>query len=204
MKNQIIVIGGGRNYRDREQFLQNYINFDIDATWNTKSWKEWLKWSLEEKYDFIEFARPVKDNADYEIWKIIFEKYLVKLSSQNPILITHSLGTIFILKYLVENGLKTKIKQLHLVSPIVSNHFQPVNDVENTGTFTFDISKIKDIKNICEEIHIWHSTDDTTCLYKNAEYIKEQILESVLHTFSDRGHFSQSTFPNCMIIYGFK
>ncbi len=195
MKEQIMIIGGGRTYKDRGQLLQNFINFDIDATWNTKSWKDWLMWSLEEKYEFIQFGRPLKDNADYEIWKIVFEKYLVKITSNNLIIITHSLGTIFILKYLVENGFKTKIKQLHLVSPIVSNDFQPVDDVENTGTFTFDISLISKIKNICEEIHIWHSTDDAMCTYKNAEYIKQEIPLATLHTFSDRGHFSQSTFP---------
>jgi hypothetical protein len=36
--------------------------------------------------------------------------------------------------------------------------------------------------------------DDEVCLYKNAEFIKKEIPESFLHTFSDKGHFSQSTF----------
>ena len=138
--------------------------------------------------------RPLVDNADYVVWKIMFEKYFVKLNSENLTIVSHSLGTIFILKYLVENGFKTNIKQLHLVSPIVSNDFQPVDDVENTGTFTFDISKISEVKKYVDDLHIWHSTDDTMCIYKNAEYIKQEIPDSTLHTFSDRGHFLQSTF----------
>lgn len=194
MKDQIIIIGGGRTYRDKEQMMQNFITFDVDMEYKTRSWKDWLSWSLEDKYEFITMKRPLVDNADYVVWKIMFEKYFVKLNSENLTIVSHSLGTIFILKYLVENGFKTNIKQLHLVSPIVSNDFQPVDDVENTGTFTFDISKISEVKKYVDDLHIWHSTDDTMCIYKNAEYIKQEIPESTLHTFSDRGHFLQSTF----------
>ena len=194
MKDQIIIIGGGRTYRDKEQMMQNFIKFDVDMEYKTRSWKDWLSWSLEDKYEFITMKRPLVDNADYVVWKIMFEKYFVKLNSENLTIVSHSLGTIFILKYLVENGFKTNIKQLHLVSPIVSNDFQPVDDVENTGTFTFDISKISEVKKYVDDLHIWHSTDDTMCIYKNAEYIKQEIPDSTLHTFSDRGHFLQSTF----------
>ncbi len=194
MKEQLILIGGGRTYRDREQMMQNFINFDIDMEYRTKSWKDWLSWSLEDKYEFITMKRPLVDNADFSVWKIMFEKYFVKLNTENLTIVSHSLGTIFILKYLVENGFNKKIKQLHLVSPIVSNDFQPVDDIEDTATFTFDISKISEIKKYVDDLHIWHSTDDTMCIYKNAEYIKQEIPESTLHTFSDRGHFLQSTF----------
>jgi predicted alpha/beta hydrolase family esterase len=194
MKNQIMIIGGGRTYKDREQMMQNFMKFDVDMEYKARSWKDWLSWSLEGKYEFITMKRPLVDNADYAVWKIMFEKYLVKLNSENLTFISHSLGTIFILKYLVENGFSKKIKQLHLVSPIVSNDFQPVDDEENTGTFTFDILKISEVKKYVDDLHIWHSTDDTMCTYKNAEYIKQEIPESTLHTFSDRGHFLQSTF----------
>jgi predicted alpha/beta hydrolase family esterase len=90
---------------------------------------------------------------------------------------------------------KTKIKQLHLVSPIVSNDFQPADDPENTGTFTFDYKNISQLEKYCEEIYIWHSKDDEMCSYKNAQYIKEIIPAVKLNVFEDRGHFLQSTFP---------
>lgn len=167
MKNQIMIIGGGRTYKDREQMMQNFMKFDVDMEYKARSWKDWLSWSLEGKYEFITMKRPLVDNADYAVWKIMFEKYLVKLNSENLTFISHSLGTIFILKYLVENGFSKKIKQLHLVSPIVSNDFQPVDDEENTGTFTFDILKISEVKKYVDDLHIWHSTDDTMCTYKN-------------------------------------
>lgn len=194
MKDQILMIGGGMTFENKQKSLDYYKNFDIFEQWKTKSWKDWLAWSLEDKYDFLDFKKIARENADYDIWKIVFEKYFIKFNSEKLIIISHSLGTIFILKYLVENGFVKKIKQLHLVSPIVSNDFQPANDPENTGTFTFDISKLSEIKEYCDEIHIWHSTDDAVCLFKNAEHIKQEISESQLHIFHDKEHFNQSTF----------
>ncbi len=70
----------------------------------------------------------------------------------------------------------------------------PADDVEDCGTFTFDISKVSEIKKYCENIHIWHSTDDTMCRYANTEYLLEQIPESILHKFENRSHFLDTTF----------
>jgi predicted alpha/beta hydrolase family esterase len=192
-KPQVLILSGGRSFRDREQLLEFYKNYDINKT-RGKAWKHWLTWTLEDSYEFIFPDFPMRDNADYEIHKIILEKYFQKFNDQDLTIVTHSLGTIFIMKYLLENRFVKNIKQLHLVSPIVSNYFQPADDVENTASFTFDYSQVGDLKNFCEEIHIWHSTDDTMCAYKNAEYLKEKIPSAHLHTFSDRGHFLQSTF----------
>jgi len=195
MKEQIILISGGTSFRNLEHALDFYKKVDIEDEKKYKSWKDWLVWSLEEKYDFIIPKMPTKDNAQYQIWKLMFEKYLAKLNTENTTIIAHSLGTIFILKYLVENGFSKKIKQLHLVSPIVSNDFQPADDVEDCGTFTFDIAKVNMLKNLCEVIHIWHSKDDEACEYANAEYLVKEIPTSIFHSFETRGHFSQQTFP---------
>jgi predicted alpha/beta hydrolase family esterase len=194
MKTDILHVGGGLSFADEEQMLAFYKNFDIDEQWGERNWKRWLEWTLSDRCNFLEMKRPTGDNANYEVWKIIFEKYFPKLLGEQTILIGHSLGTIFLMKYLVENGFQKKIKQLHLVASIVSNDFQPADDPENTGTFTFDILQVHKLEDVCEEIHIWHSEDDTMCSIKNAEYLKEQIPKSVLHSFTDKGHFLQATF----------
>jgi predicted alpha/beta hydrolase family esterase len=108
MKNQIFIIGGGNSFKNKNQAMQYFENFDIDLEWKTKSWKDWLSWSLEDYFEFIQFKRPVQDNSDYEIWKIVFEKYSQKINNLEQIFITHSLGTIFILKYLTENNFPKK------------------------------------------------------------------------------------------------
>lgn len=52
---------------------------------------------------------PIEEKATYEAWKEIFDKYLEKgLLNSDSIVITHSLGTQFIPKYLAENNVKIK------------------------------------------------------------------------------------------------
>jgi predicted alpha/beta hydrolase family esterase len=199
MKKEGILIGGGETFRDIEHAKKYYSNKDIDVVWGDKFWHAWLMWSLEPKYNFIKPKMPGSDNAHYELWKIIFEKYLNKITQSEIDVVCHSLGTIFLMKYLVENGFKNangniKIKNLHLVAPIVDNKFQPADDVEDCGTFAFDISKVSEIKKYCENIHIWHSTDDTMCRFANTEYLLEQIPEIILHKFENRSHFLDTTF----------
>ena len=58
---------------------------------------------------------PNKQNADYQAWKIEFEKILPDLD-KDSILIGHSLGGIFLAKYLSENKLAQKLDSLHLVA----------------------------------------------------------------------------------------
>lgn len=192
-KSQVLILGGGRSFRDREQLLDFYRNYDINKT-KGRAWKDWLTWTLEDEYEFIFPNFPMRDNADYEIHKIILEKYFQKFNNKDLIIIAHSLGTIFVLKYLLENGFGGKIKQLHLVASWIANEFQSPDDIENTGSFTFEYKRVSEIAKYCGEVHIWHSTDDTMCLYKNAAYLKEQIPSAYLHTFTDKGHFLQSTF----------
>jgi predicted alpha/beta hydrolase family esterase len=143
-KPQVLILSGGRSFGDREQLLEFYKNYDITRT-KGRAWKDWLTWTLEDVYEFIFPDFPTRNNADYEIDKMIFEKYFTKFNDKDLIVIAHSLGTIFIMKYLLENRFVKNIKQLHLVSPIVSNYFQPADDVENTGTFTFDYPQVGEI-----------------------------------------------------------
>ena len=62
---------------------------------------------------------PAKDNADYDVWKIAFEKILSRLSADSPIIFTaRSLGTIFLVKWLSENSFIRHIDSIHLVGSV--------------------------------------------------------------------------------------
>ena len=56
---------------------------------------------------------PNKGNAVYEEWKMIFEKFALALSP-DTIYVGHSLGGIFLAKYISENTLNTGM--VHLIS----------------------------------------------------------------------------------------
>lgn len=191
---QILMLGGGMSFESREKAITFFSGFDIDYPKKSRSWKDWLAWSLEDTHEMINVQFPCRDNADYELWRIVFEKYLPRLQD-DVIIVAHSLGTIFIMKYLCENKFPMMISQVHLVSPIVADEFQSIDDVEQTGTFSFDYGLVSKIASVVPEIHLWHSRDDDSCDFKNIEYLYLQFPDAVVHEFIDRGHMNQSTFP---------
>lgn len=192
MKKQILFIHGGGTFKDNEDFYTYLKSIEVDPYDNFKFWGKLLGDVLGNDYDVLSPRMPIKDNADYEAWKIWFEKYLSFVKDETPILIGHSLGSTFLLKYLSENSFPKKILQLHLVSPaVIDEDF----DLEKLATFEFDFTKINKIENFCNDINVWHSKDDDVVSFKNAEIVKENIPNIKLHVFQDRGHFHQESFP---------
>jgi predicted alpha/beta hydrolase family esterase len=101
------------------------------------------------------------------------------------------------LKYLTENQFPRKIKQLHLVGTVLDEQDLPADD-NYLGDFLFDISQIPALTKQVENIYIYHSKDDESCPYSHAERLKSYLPEAVLTTFTDRGHFRQSDFPELL------
>lgn len=192
-KQQVLILHGGGSFETQDKFIESLKLKDLNSP-KGKNWKDWLSWSLEDNHQVIYPNFPNRNYANYEVWKIWMEKYFFMLRD-DLVIIGHSLGTILIMKYLLENKFPIKIKELHLISPIVSDVFQPGDDPEDTGTFSFNYKLVKDLEEIVNRIYVWHSTDDNMCDYKNAEYLKKEIPNLVLNSFSSRGHFQQSTFP---------
>ena len=185
-------ISGGNSFRDESQMHRHYQNFDIDYVHTEKYWMDWMDWILRDVFDCTKLKMVGLDNANYGVWKILFEKYLEKIKEKNLNIVAHSLGTTFILKYLTENDLK--VKSLHIIAPFVADEFQPADFNESTGSFTFDYKNVRSITRKCDNIHIWYSEDDNVCTSKHALYLHEQLPESRLTALKGRGHFNQGTF----------
>ena len=192
MTKVLLGISGGNSFRDDEQMENYYRNFDIDYVHEDKYWMDWLMWSFEDVFDTVRLKMPGADNAHYTIWKIVFEKYLHKFEDRDIVLVAHSLGTTFLLKYLSENSLH--VRELHLVAPFVSDTFQSPDFHESTGTFTFDYESVHKIAPQCGKLWIWYSEDDDVCTSLHAEYLHKEVENSELKHISGRGHFNQSTF----------
>ncbi|HAQ02735.1 hypothetical protein A2467_02190 [Candidatus Nomurabacteria bacterium RIFOXYC2_FULL_36_8] len=194
-KKQILFIRGGESFDNQEDFYKYISTVSLDPYNKTKEWRDWIIWALEDSYDLICPLMPNKQNADYVAWKIWFERHFQFINNEKPILIGHSLGGGFLLKYLSENNFPKKISQLHLVAPYVENNGIYL---EKLNTFEFDVKKINVIKDICEEIHLWHSKDDNAVPFSHSELIKENISSVEFHVFKDRGHFRQPAFPEIL------
>lgn len=196
MKKQIIFIKGGETFENEKDFYRYLDELDFNPYEVRTSWREWLMGILDESHEFIIPNMPARENADYNAWKIWFEKYLKFIDDKGIILIGYSLGTTFILKYLLENKFLKKISQLHLVAPCVTN--QGITTLEKLSTFEFDINNLNKVIELCDDIHLWHSEDDDCVPYLNSQIIKENISNAELHSFKNMGHLWQPEFPEIL------
>ncbi|MBS9784261.1 alpha/beta hydrolase [Candidatus Gracilibacteria bacterium] len=195
MKQQIVHIHGGSAFDSHKQYLhtlKNFIEFSPEKKEERKKWKNRYEEFLgEEKYQILRPSFPCSDNAKYNEWKIYFEK-VIPFLDENVIFVGHSLGGIFITKYLSENILPKKIAQLHLVSPV----YDHTSEIEQLGDFWLvDGWENSIAKNSIKEIFIYHSTDDTICPITESEKYHEKLPNSKLQIFADRFHFIGEDFP---------
>jgi len=196
MKKQIIFIKGGETFDNKEDFYRYFSELEFNLYEIRTSWRDWLTEILGETHEFIIPDMPARENADYNAWKIWFEKYLKYIKDDGVILIGYSLGTTFLLKYLSENIFSKKISQLHLVASCVTN--EGITTLERLSTFEFNINEMKKIAGLCDDIHLWHSEDDQCAPYLNSKIIKEIIPSSLLHSFKNMGHLWQPEFPQIL------
>ncbi|KKK90826.1 hypothetical protein LCGC14_2719090, partial [marine sediment metagenome] len=136
-----------------------------------------LKTELEETFDIIIPKMPNPNNAKYNEWKIWFEKLLPFLRD-NIVLIGHSLGGIFLVKYLSENDFPKKIRATYLIAP-------PYDD-KNSEYSLNDFVLPKNLKKLSTQggnVFIYHSEDDPVVTFIDAKKYKEQLPRAKLYVF---------------------
>ncbi|MEZ4156518.1 MAG: alpha/beta fold hydrolase [Candidatus Paceibacterota bacterium] len=189
MKQQIVIIHGGTTFETYEEYL-GYLEsckLTIEKI-KARDWKDRLQ-SVLPDFDVLYPKMPNAKNARYPEWKMWFEK-LFPLLNDEVVLIGHSLGGIFLAKYLAENKFPKKIKSVHLVAPPY--------DTEHCKDSLADFELGESIEGLGEQterIFLYQSKDDEAVPYQDAEKYKKNIPHIKLQWFEDRGHFTQETFP---------
>jgi len=119
MKQLVHIHGGGAwpTYEDAFKYLEDYIIDDPLFPQKKDRWKDKYSDFLSDDWQIIRPEMPNKRNVKYKEWEIWFNKY-VPFFKDDVVLVGHSLGGAFLVKYLSENDLPVKIKQLHLVAAV--------------------------------------------------------------------------------------
>lgn len=191
-RNQVIFIRGGESFETKEQFYDYLRTVPLDPYSKRRNWRDWLEWSLSEDFDSLTPHMPNKQWADYEAWRIWFERHLEFIRNDNKlILIGQSLGGLFLAKYLSENEFPRVIDQLHLVCPVFDN--EGMTD-ERTASFTLDPSLLSNVQRSAERIFLYHSTDDDLVPIAHAHKYLKHLERAEFLEFHDRGHFRQPAF----------
>lgn len=191
VKQQVLVIHGGTTFDTHEDYLQflKGDKLEIEKLKPRQDWKNSLQDRLGEDFDVFQPRMPNGTNAQYSEWSIWFEK-ITKLLDDDSIFVGHSLGGVFLAKYLSENKLPKSIKALFLVAA-------PFNDEDiDESLASFRISNSLEL---CEQqvqnIYLYHSKDDEVVPFHHVNLYNEALPEATIVTFEDRGHFKQPEFP---------
>jgi predicted alpha/beta hydrolase family esterase len=184
---QVVVIHGGDAYETQKEYLQSLHAKEITlARLKQKDWKSNLQKDLGDAYEVLAPRLPNAQNARYAEWKIIFDK-IVPLLEDNVILIGHSLGGIFLCKYLSEEDVPKKIAALFLIAaPYATQDHEPIVDFMLVGS-------LAPLEMTVGKIVLYHSKDDVVVPFENAELFKKALPNAQLEVFEDKGHFNSES-----------
>ena len=198
MTKQVIVIGGGDSFNTYEEYVSSLKNCEvtIDKFRPKKDWKTNLPQRLGEDYDVLLPRMPNSANSRYNEWKIWSERMFTFLNNE-VVLIGHSLGAMFLIKYLSENTFPKQIKKLFLVSSPYGENIEDPELVERTA----DLAEFKPPESFdrlgeqIKNVFIFHSKDDMVVPFSEFAEIKKRLPQAQVFVFEDRGHFNQEEFP---------
>jgi len=191
MKKQVVAIHGGDSFDTHEEYISFLKNFEIDGLeyFTRNNWKTTLQERLGNSFEVILPRMPNPFDARYAEWKIWFDK-LIPFLEENVVLIGHSLGGIFLAKYLSEN----KFPKTITATILISAPFDGEGDEESLVDFILP-SSLELFEKQGGKIFLYQSKDDTSVLPIQCEKYKKALPNAQAMIFEDRGHFTQEEFP---------
>lgn len=188
MKQQILIIHGGDTFLSYQAYIENLRSKKLSIErLKSKSWKDTLERDLGDDYEVIAPRMPNAQNARYKEWEIWFEKILPLLNNE-LILLGHSLGGIFLAKYLSEHSIAKKIKATFLIAAPFDEAFDP-----NLKEFALSGS-LWQFANLGGKIVLYHSKDDPVVPFHELQKYKKALPMAEVKTFENRQHFNQAKF----------
>lgn len=171
MKTAIIIHGMSDS---KEEYLK-MLESENKEHWH---WLLWLKDELVKKNILAQISViPEAYNPEYKSWKETFESFPL---DEETILVGHSCGGGFIVRYLSENDVK--VGKVVLVAPWIDP-----DKYLKTGMFDFEIDE--NIVAKTKGITILSSTDDMQEVQDSIKILKEKIKDVKVVEFQNYGHF---------------
>ena len=141
-------------------------------------WLSWLQQELLKRGVAAETPNmPMPYNPDYQAWKKVFEKFSL---DENTILVGHSCGAGFIVRYLSEHSIR--VGKVVLVAPWIDpRHVLP------TGMFDFIIDSHLATKT--NGLTVFSSANDMPEINESIDMLKSAIPNLHIVAFENKGHF---------------
>lgn len=196
MKQQVIAIHGGTSFDTYEEYI-DFIKtreLTLQKLQRCEDWRASLGRELGEDFEVLVPKMPNGTNARYAEWCLWLER-CISFLRDDVILIGHSLGGIFLAKYLSEHTFPKRVKATLLVAA----PFDATSTVESLKDFSLPQS----LDRLMEQggtLYLVYSADDPVVPF--AEKDKYQRVLSSAHPFlfEDRKHFNQERFPELVTL----
>ena len=173
MKTAIIIHG----YTDKTEFLD-----ETRPAASNDHWYPWLQRQL--LLHGIEAQTPEMPGffePNYEKWKGMLERFA---PDENTMLVGHSCGGGFLVRWLSEN--KQKVGRVVLVAPWLDP-----NGIIDLNFFKFEIDA--DISLRTAGFSIMYSIDDDPEILSSINILKEKLKNVEFKEYTDKGHFVLSS-----------
>jgi len=169
METAVIIHG----YNDKSE----YLDVNRPAASNDH-WYPWIQRQLLLKG--IEAQTPEMPGfyePNYESWKEMLERFEL---NKNTILVGHSCGGGFLIRYLSENSVK--VGKVVLVAPWLD----PEHMIDK-NFFKFEIDK--NLVSKTSGLIVMYSTDDYPDILESVGILKSEIKDAKFQEFQNKGHF---------------
>lgn len=187
---QVIVIHGGTTFEQYDEYVK-YLStkpLSLDRLVYKPMWKELLQDNLGSDYTVLLPKMPNSTNARYSEWRLWFE-HVSSLFTDNCILIGHSLGAIFLAKYLSENNFPVKINATILVAA-------PYDDDSLEDLTDFKIESLSDkLTEQAGKLVFFNGTDDPVISQSDLKKYQKALPSAEFKIMSAPDHFVRAEFP---------
>jgi len=187
---QVIVIHGGTTFASYDTYL-DYLSrktVSIDRLLPTSSWKGNLQQALGRDYLVLTPSMPNSTNAKYVEWKLWFER-ITEIITDDCILIGHSLGGIFLAKYLSECEFPRHIKATILIAA-------PYDDESDEDLADFKLTGISPLfQQQAGKIILFYGQDDPVVSANEIEKYRQALPEADVRQQAAPDHFVREHFP---------
>jgi predicted alpha/beta hydrolase family esterase len=188
---QVCIIHGGSTFETEQQYLESLQRMELKyiRMLYGRRWKYWLGETLTD-YEVILPEMPNKSFAKYEEWALFFSK-VVRFLKPDAVLVGHSLGGIFLAKYLNEHP------ELHFHK--VAFVAAPFDEASTESLASFALpNDLTTLGQAGDMVGVFQSKDDKVVPFDEAAKYAKVLTNSTIYEFDDRGHFNQETFPELL------
>jgi predicted alpha/beta hydrolase family esterase len=194
-----LYIHGADSFKSKGDFLEYLRTVPLREPGGVgerpKRWPDTLAADLGPGVTVIAPSMPNKQNADYDEWKVWFERHLPLVTKPYGLL-GWSQGGYFLAKYLAENEFEVPPAALVLVAA-------PAGLIEDPGgdnpAWTFDLPSLQHaLARYGTKTFVFHSEDDPIVPFSHALQYQEGLPGATLVPLVDKGHCVVERFPELL------